>query len=217
MCLFKNDSKTIQLKFGVPFFDVFDPRFSDFSVPVAVRGELVFHVKNYKKFLKKNGFDGVSWDSFNNMIKSSVVRYVKDFVANAPAKYGIPVVQLEKKVATVSDGIQDELTDRIKHDFKIEVYSVDITAIEIDKTSAGYRQLKEVTTDVEAEKVRAKADVEIDEMRERSRIELEDEEESMRIERDDKASFYKKLIPICWIVGIAIVAVASVFIVKMIL
>ena len=35
---FINLAKIIQVKFGVPFFDVYDPRFADFGVPVAVRG-----------------------------------------------------------------------------------------------------------------------------------------------------------------------------------
>ena len=207
----------MQLKFGVPFFDVFDPRFSDLSVPVAVRGELVFHVKNYRRFLKKNGFDGVNWNDFNDMIKASIVRYVKDFVSNAPERYGIPVMQLEKKSAQISELIKEGLATRIKNDFKVEVYAVDITAIEADKTSRGYQRLKEVTTDVEMDRARARAEVEIEEMRERSRIEVEDAEESARIEREDKATFYKKLLPICWIAGLAVVAVAVVLLLKIVL
>ena len=32
---FINLARIIQVKFGVPFFDVYDPRFSDFGVPTA--------------------------------------------------------------------------------------------------------------------------------------------------------------------------------------
>ena len=37
---FINLAQIIQVKFGVPFFDVYDPRFLDFGVPVAVRGTI---------------------------------------------------------------------------------------------------------------------------------------------------------------------------------
>lgn len=35
---FINLAQIIQTKFAVPFFDVYDPRFADFGVPLAVRG-----------------------------------------------------------------------------------------------------------------------------------------------------------------------------------
>ncbi len=217
MCFAKNKTTTIRLPFGVPFFDVFDPRFSDFSVPIAVRGTLVFHVKHYKKFLKKNGFDGTSWDEFNSMIKSAVARYVKEFISNTPARYSIPVLQLERKASTISDLIFEELSRRIKDEFKVEVYAVDITAIEADKTSRGYKELKEVTTDIEHDGIIARAEAEREGLREHSRIVLEDEEETARIAREDKASFYKKLLPLCWIVGLVIAVATIAIVIKVLL
>ena len=41
---FINLARIIQIKFGVPFFDVYDPRFNDFGVPVAVRGTISFKI-----------------------------------------------------------------------------------------------------------------------------------------------------------------------------
>lgn len=37
-----NLAKGSQVKFTVPFFDVFDPRFENFGVPVAVSGMIVY-------------------------------------------------------------------------------------------------------------------------------------------------------------------------------
>ena len=51
---FINLSGNIQIRFGVPYFDVFDPRFMDFAVPMAVRGTLTFNVTDYKGFIKLN-------------------------------------------------------------------------------------------------------------------------------------------------------------------
>lgn len=49
---FINLARIIQVRFGVPFFDVYDPRFADFGVPVAVRGTISFHISDYRKFIK---------------------------------------------------------------------------------------------------------------------------------------------------------------------
>ena len=36
----------------MPFFDVYDPRFADFGVPVAVRGTVSFGIADYREFIK---------------------------------------------------------------------------------------------------------------------------------------------------------------------
>ena len=48
---FINLAQIIQVKFGVPFFDVYDPRFEDFGVPVAVRGTISFKISDYREFV----------------------------------------------------------------------------------------------------------------------------------------------------------------------
>ena len=49
---FINLAQIIQTKFAVPFFDVYDPRFEDFGVPVAVRGTIKFKITDHKEFIK---------------------------------------------------------------------------------------------------------------------------------------------------------------------
>ena len=217
MCLFRNKSKTIQLKFGVPFFDVFDTRFKDISAPVAVRGEIVFHVKNFKKFLKRNGYKKTGLNEFQENIKSALIRYVKEFVINAPIRYGISVVRLEQRASRLSDLLKGELVARIKKQFKVEVFAVDITAIEVDKTSIGYRKLKEITTDIEIEKELTRAEIEIEEMRAHSQIDREDERERAKINRIKENSVFKKMIPFYWFVGSLFIATLLFFIVKSLL
>ena len=49
---FINLSGNIQIRFGIPYFDVFDPRFMDFAVPMAARGTLTFNITDYKGLYK---------------------------------------------------------------------------------------------------------------------------------------------------------------------
>ena len=49
---FINIGRALQIKFGVPYFDIADPRFPDYAVPVAVRGTLTFKIEDYREFVK---------------------------------------------------------------------------------------------------------------------------------------------------------------------
>lgn len=167
---FINLARVIQVKFGVPFFDIYDPRFVDFGVPVAVRGTITFQIKDYKEFIKLNRLSEFSLDTFQQQIRDVVCRYVKDTVANAPAANDIPVIQIESKTAQINDAVEYEISERLKESFGILVSGVDIGAIEIDKTSEGYRQLMAVTKDVATIRVEA---------------ETQDYVERLRIQREE--------------------------------
>lgn len=167
---FINLAHIIQVKFGVPFFDIYDPRFVDFGVPVAIRGTISFQIKDYREFIKLNRLNTFDLNDFQKQIRDAVCRYVKDAVANAPAANNIPVIQIETKTAQINDVVEYDISERLKDTFGVLVSGVDIGAIEIDKTSEGYRQLMAVTRDVAATKVEA---------------ETQDYVERLRIQREE--------------------------------
>lgn len=167
---FINLARIIQVKFGVPFFDVYDPRFADFGVPVAVRGTVSFKISDYKEFIKLHRLNNFNLDDFQRQIRDAVTRYVKDAVANAPATNNIPLVQIESKTAQINDVIEYDISERLKENFGVTVSGVDIGAIEIDKSSEGYRQLMAVTKDITAARVQA---------------ETQDYVERLRIQREE--------------------------------
>ena len=152
---FINLAQIIQVKFGVPFFDVYDPRFVDFGVPVAIRGTVSFKISDYKEFIILHRLNSFNLDDFQRQIRDAVTRYVKDAVANAPAANNIPLVQIESKTAQINDVIEYDISERLKENFGVTVSGVDIGAIEIDKSSEGYRQLMAVTKDIISSRVQA--------------------------------------------------------------
>ena len=107
---FINLAGNVQIKFGIPYFDVFDPRFLDFAVPVAVRGTITFNITDYRAFIKLNRMINFTLEDFKKQVKDAVTKYVKSFVANAPQDNGIPVLQLERKIADISDLLQARLS-----------------------------------------------------------------------------------------------------------
>lgn len=162
---FINLARIIQVKFGVPFFDVYDPRFTDFGVPVAVRGTVSFRIADYREFIKLHRLNSFNLETFQRQIRDVVSRYVKDTVANAPAANDIPVIQIESKLAQINDVVEYDLSKRLKEDFGVLVSGVDIGAIEIDKSSDSYRQLMSVTKDITATKKAAETQDYIERLR----------------------------------------------------
>ncbi len=171
---FINLARINQVKFGVPYFDVYDPRFADFGVPVAVRGTISFKIIDYREFVKLHRLSTFTLDDFQKQIRDAVTRYVKDSVANAPAAHDIPVVQIESKTAQINDAVEYDLSQRLKETFGVEVSGVDIGAIEIDKSSAGYIHLMAVTRDVNEATIKA-----------RTAADIKNYEETLRIQREE--------------------------------
>ena len=182
---FINLARIIQVKFGVPFFDVYDPRFADFGVPVAVRGTVSFSIGDYREFIKLHRLSTFNLDDFQKQIRDAVNRYVKDAVANAPAAHDIPVVQIESKTAQINDVVEYDLSERLKETFGVVVSGIDIGAIEIDKSSEGYRQLMSVTQELARATAKAEAEAKIRDIHAKQRIEAEHYEGILRIQREE--------------------------------
>ena len=182
---FINLAQIIQVRFGVPFFDVYDPRFEDFGVPVAVRGTISFKINDYRQFIKLHRLNSFNLDDFQKQIRDAVTRYIKDTVANAPATNNIPLVQIETKTAQINDIVEFDIAKRLKENFGVEVSGVDVAAIEIDKSSEGYRQLMAVTKDIAGATAQAEAAARIKDIEEKQRIEMQNYEETLRIQREE--------------------------------
>lgn len=182
---FINLAQVIQVKFGVPFFDVYDPRFDDFGVPVAVRGTISFKISDYREFIKLHRLTTFNLDDFQRQIRDAVTRYVKDVVANAPATNNIPLVQIESKTAQINDVIELDISERLRDTFGVTVSGVDVSSIELDKSSAGYRELMSVTKDIAGATAKAEAEARIKDIADKQRIEMENYEETLRIQREE--------------------------------
>ena len=182
---FINLAGVIQVKFGVPFFDVADPRFMDYAVPVAVRGTISFKISDYKEFIKLHRLIDFNLDSFQTQIRDAVIKYTKGVVTNIPADNGIPVIQLERKILLINDTIEQYIKPRLQNDFGVTVSALDISDVELDKDSDGYRELKAVTADITTQTTQAQAVVNIKQMQDMQRVQMENLEETQRIQREE--------------------------------
>lgn len=148
-----NLSKGSQINFAIPYFDVFDPRLQDYGVPVAVHGTLVYQIDDMDLFHQLNKNEGYSDETFQNKLRGVLTKYIKAVVTNAPIDNQIPLIQMERKILVISELVQNYVTPKVEKTFGIVIRSLDITNIIVDKMSRGYRELKELTADLEKERV----------------------------------------------------------------
>lgn len=182
---FINLAGNVQIRFGIPYFDVFDPRFLDFAVPMSVRGTITFNITDYKAFIKLNRMINFTLEDFNKQVKDAVTKFIKSFVSNAPQENGIPVLQLERKIVEISDMIQERLSKELAQDFGVNVKRVDVAAIDPDKESEGYQELRAVTAGQQAQTIQAQTDVNIKNMQDMQSINAENMAENLRINREE--------------------------------
>ena len=182
---FMNLSGNVQIRFGIPYFDVFDPRFSDFAVPMSVRGTLTFNITDYKGFIKLNRLINFELDDFKKQIKDAVTKYIKGVVTNIPADNGIPVLQMERKILEINDLIAKYLGTRLETDFGVNMKGLDIAHLEADKEAEGYAELRKVTAEQTTKTVEAQTDVNVKNLQDIQEINATNMEDTLRIQREE--------------------------------
>lgn len=151
---FINLANTIQMKFAVPYFDVYDSKLDEFAVPVAVRGSFDFNISDYQTFIDMHRLDNFSVDNLQAQVRDSVSENARTVIANAPDDFEIPVIHLEKKTAEIKDKLKGLLAGKLYNEYGITLKDINLAAIEIDKDSSGYKELKAVTKDLTSSKLK---------------------------------------------------------------
>lgn len=182
---FINLSGNVQIKFGVPYFDVFDPRFLDFAVPMAVRGTITFNITDYKGFIKLNRLINFELEDFKKQIKDAVTKYIKGVVTNIPTDSGMPVLQMERKILEINDVVEKYLRKRLEIDFGVNLKVIDIAALEVDKEAEGYAELRKVTAEQTTKTIEAQTDVNIKNLQDTQEINSKNMDETLRIQREE--------------------------------
>jgi membrane protease subunit (stomatin/prohibitin family) len=150
---FINLSGNVQIKFGVPYFDVFDSRFPDLGIPCTVHGTLTFNLTDYKNFIKLNRLVNFDIEDLKKQIKDFFIRKTKSVVMNVPLDMNIPVMQMERKIDEISDYIKSKISITLNEDFGINLKRLDISKIELDKEHEHYQQLKFSTADQQTKNI----------------------------------------------------------------
>lgn len=188
---FINLAGNIKLNFRVPYFDVADPRFLDFPLKVTAGGSCMFNITDYKAFIKLHRLINFDMDQFSASVRDALLKYVKATIANAPAEYQIPVLQLERKLLELNDLIEPRVKTAFEKDFGVSLKRFDLSTIEISKDSKEYEELRAVTANLQTEMLKAQNAVNIRNVDEAQAINSENLSESLRIQREQAARLAK--------------------------
>lgn len=182
---FINLANNIQILFGVPYFDVFDPRYMDLAVPVSVRGALTFNIADYQEFIKNNRLINFDLEDLKKQIKSAISKYVKNVIIPLPQQEGFSLMQIESKVLAINERIEQYVAPRLRNDFGLNLRAMDIEAIEVNKDSEGYKDLKKLTIDIQKATTLSQSELNIRNMYDSQEINKENMRESLRIQREE--------------------------------
>jgi len=181
---FINLAGNIKMDFGVPFFDVSDPRLMDSAVPVSAGGSMTFNITDYKGFIKLNRLVNFEMNDFKARVKDVVNRRVKNVISNAPSDFGFPLVQIERKIDEINDKIKERLQEDFT-DFGITLKRLDLSRITPDKESLGWRELRALTYDTQAQTIKAQTEIGIKNMKDMQEMNATNMAESLRIQREE--------------------------------
>lgn len=170
---FINLAGNVYIKFVIPYFSVFDPRYPQHDVPVAAEGSILFNITDYRSFVKLNRLINFDIEDLNRQIKDMVIRRVKSIITNAPMDYGYPLVQLERKIDDISDRVKEKLTPDLFNDFGVNLKRVDISRIEPDKDSEGWWHLYKLTADIQEKIVLKQQSINLRNMEEMQKLNTE--------------------------------------------
>ena len=74
-------------------------------------------------------------------------RILRSIVTRIPEEHGIPLVQIGNRIDEVNDLLLPVVRRRLEEDFAVRVSGLDVSDIELDRSSEGYRLLMNVTRD----------------------------------------------------------------------
>ena len=182
---FINLAGNIPIKFGVPYFNITDSRLPDFPVPMAVRGQIIFNITDYKLFIKNTRLINFELDEFKNLIKSAITSSVKSGVMNINRTNPLNLVQIEENLDLMNELLKEKLNNVFSEDFGVNLKRFDIDSLELDQESEGFKKLIAVTRNQQEKTLTAQTDVNIKNMNDMQGINAENLEETLRIQREE--------------------------------
>lgn len=191
---FINTRGNNQVKISVPYFDVIDPINKYLAVPIAVTGKITYNITDCQNFVSTYGLRDFDVEDFEEQIKTAVKKYVKAVVTNLPTQYNIPLVNIQSQILVVNDIIQQYIAKELSNNYGVNLKSLDISGLNIDKECEAYYKLEKLTlenttrqqqqqADIAFQTTQVQADLNLKNMRDSQRINTENVEETLRMQR----------------------------------
>ena len=180
-----NLAKVIPFNARVPYFDIFDPRFIDFGIKCAVQYQTLSQIKDYREFINIHRLSSLSPQELNQKMKPVIDRHIKSLVINIPKEKNVAAIQIETQLDVVNILLEERLKPEIEKVFGIQINSLSIDKIDIDKEDEQYHKLKKLTADITERKTTTQANVEINTVEASAEVNIKNLKDTQRINADD--------------------------------
>lgn len=145
---FMNLAGNVRLPFYIHEFDVAEPRYPGLTVPVTVKGQIVFNLTDYRAFIRLHRLVNFEIEDMFEEIKHAVINRVKQAVSNTPAETGTMLIQIEQRIADISQTVCDYIRPILSDDFGLNLKRLDISDIRLKKDSPEYEKICQFATDI---------------------------------------------------------------------
>ena len=89
------------------------------------------------------------------------------------------------EILEINDIVAEYLKPRLENDFGVNMKAIDISAVEPDKESEGYQELRNITATQQTKTVEAQTEINLKNMQDSQRINAENMEETLRVQREE--------------------------------
>lgn len=182
---FINLAGNVPIKFGVPYFNITDRRLPDFPVPMSVRGQLIFNITDYERFIKNTRLIEFNLDSFKELIRSAMQSSIKSTVLQINRNNPLNLVQIEENLDFINETLKAKMLEMFNEDFSVNLKRFDIDTLDIDQESEGYTRLLAVTRDQQQKTLEAQTDVNVQNLQDMQQINAMNMDETLRIQREE--------------------------------
>ncbi len=145
---FMNLAGNVRLPFYIHEFDVAEPRYQGLTIPVSVKGQIVFNLTDYRAFIRLHRLVNFEIEDLYEEIKHVVINRVKQIVSNTPSETGTLLIQIEQRIGDISQAVADYMRPILSDDFGLNLKRLDISDIRLKKDSPEYEKISTFFTQV---------------------------------------------------------------------
>ena len=189
---FINMAGVNQVQFGVPYFNMFDPRLPDHPVEVTMRGTITFRIVDYKHFVSLQALVDFDMGKFANQVRDAVISNVRDSMMDIMVKLGRPLAQIETYRRDIRAILEPDLMSNLLNIYGVTMVDLNIAAIELNKECPGYQKVASLTQvqaetqiDLGAQGMRDQYAINMQTNAAMAAAQVENQAESMRINREE--------------------------------
>lgn len=135
------NTSELKMGYGVPKVNVTNLEDIGLKVPVGARGAIKFRLADYRDYIYRHGPKEINLYQIQEAVRTTIQQEISTVLQRAPEKYGISVLEIEREQDKIRQDSYDRLKPALLDGYGLEITVFDLSAIEVDENSEGYKAL----------------------------------------------------------------------------